>query len=33
MDSGVSGKGLENAPGLQKPFNPNSQAGKHAGKK
>jgi len=33
IESGVSGKGLENAPGLQKPFNPKSQAGKHAGKK
>ncbi len=31
--SGVPGKGLENAPGLQKPFNPKSQAAKHAGKK
>ena len=25
-DSGVPGKGLDKAPGLQKPFNPNSQA-------
>ena len=33
IESGVPGKGLENAPGLQKPFNPKSQAGKHAGKK
>jgi len=33
MGSGVLGKGLENAPGLQKPFNSNSQAGEHAGKK
>ena len=33
IESGVPGKGLKNAPGLQKPFNPNSQAGKHAGKK
>jgi len=33
VDSGVLGKGLETAPGLQKPFNPNSQAGEHAGKK
>jgi len=33
MDGGVPGKGLENAPGLQKPFNPNSQAAEHAGKK
>jgi len=31
--SGVPGKGLETAPGLQKPFNPESQAAKHAGKK
>ena len=31
--SGVPGKGLESAPGLQKQFNPNSQAGGHAGKK
>jgi hypothetical protein len=31
--SGVPGKGIESAPGLQKPFNPNSQAGEHAGKK
>jgi len=31
--SGVPGKGLENAPGLQKPFNPKSQAEKNAGKK
>ncbi|HUW24019.1 MAG TPA: DUF5011 domain-containing protein [Patescibacteria group bacterium] len=31
--SGVPGNGLENAPGLQKPFNPNSQAGQNAGKK
>lgn len=30
---GVPGKGIENAPGLQKPFNPNSQASEHAGKK
>ena len=33
MDSGVPGKGLKNAPGLQKPFNPKSKAGEHAGKK
>ena len=33
IESGVPGKGLENAPGLQKPFNPKSQADKHAGKK
>jgi len=32
-DSGVPGKGLDKAPGLQKPFNPNSKAGEHAGKK
>ena len=32
-DSGVPGKGLDKAPGLQKPFNPNSQAGNNAGKK
>ena len=32
-DSGVPGKGLEKAPGQQKPFNPNSKAGEHAGKK
>ena len=33
IESGVSGKGLENASGLQKSFNPKSQADKHAGKK
>ncbi len=33
IDSGVPGKGLESAPGLQKPFNPKSQAEEHAGKK
>ncbi len=33
IESGVPGNGLENAPGLQKSFNPRSQAGKHAGKK
>jgi len=33
MNSGVPGKGLEKAPGLQKPFNPNSQADEHAGMK
>lgn len=33
IDSEVPGQGLENAPGLQKPFNPNSKAGEHAGKK
>jgi len=32
-DSGIPGKGLENAPGLQKPFNLNSQADEHAGMK
>ena len=32
-DSGVPGKGLENAPGLQKEFNPNSAASEHAGKR
>lgn len=32
-DSGIPGKGLENAPGLQKPFNPNSKADEHAGMK
>ena len=32
-DSGIPGKGLDKAPGLQKPFNPNSQAGNNAGKK
>lgn len=31
--SGVLGKGIENAPGLQKPFNPKSQATENAGKK
>ena len=30
--SGVPGKGLDTAPGLQKPFNLGSQAGDHAGK-
>ena len=30
---GVPGKGLDKAPGQQKPFNPNSKAGEHAGKK
>lgn len=33
MCSGVPGNGLENAPGLQKPFNEKSQAAEHAGKK
>jgi len=32
-DNGVPGKGLDKAPGLQKPFNPDSKAGEHAGKK
>ncbi len=32
-DSGVPGKGLDKAPGLQKPFNPDSKAEDHAGKK
>jgi len=32
-ESGVPGKGLDKAPGLQKPFNPNSKAGENAGKK
>jgi len=31
--SGVPGEGLDKAPGLQKPFNPNSKAADHAGKK
>jgi len=31
--SGVPGKGIKNAPGLQKPFNPKSQAANNAGKK
>jgi len=31
--SGVPGKGIDKAPGLQKPFNPNSQASENAGKK
>ena len=31
--SGVPGKGIDKAPGLQKPFNDNSQAAEHAGKK
>jgi len=31
--SGVPGKGISKAPGLQKPFNPKSQAAEHAGKK
>jgi len=33
IDSEVPGQGLDKAPGLQKPFNPNSKAGEHAGKK
>ncbi len=31
--SGVHGKGINHAPGLQKPFNPNSKAAENAGKK
>ena len=31
--SGVPGKGIDTAPGLQKLFNPKSQAAEHAGKK
>jgi len=31
--SRVPGKGIDTAPGLQKPFNPKSQAAEHAGKK
>ena len=31
--SGVPGKGIKKAPGLQKLFNPKSQAAEHAGKK
>lgn len=31
--SGVPGKGIDKAPGLQKPFNHKSQASEHAGKK
>ena len=31
--SGVTGKGISKAPGLQKPFNPKSEAAEHAGKK
>lgn len=30
---GVPGKGIDKAPGLQKPFNPKSQAAEHAGNK
>lgn len=30
--SGVPGRGISTAPGLQKPFNPKSQAAEHAGK-
>ncbi len=33
IKSGVPGVGLVNAPGLQKPFNPNSRAAERAGKK
>jgi hypothetical protein len=32
-NNGVPGKGIEHAPGLQKPFNPKSKAEEHAGKK
>jgi uncharacterized repeat protein (TIGR01451 family) len=32
-DRGVPGKGIDNAPGLQKPFNPKSQAFENAGQK
>jgi len=32
-ESGVSGKGIDTAPGLQKPFNPKSKAAERAGKK
>jgi len=32
-DSGVPGKGLDKASGLQKPFNPDSRAGDNAGRK
>ena len=31
--SGVHGKGIDKAPGLQKPFNPKSKAAEHAGQK
>jgi len=31
--SGVPGKGIDHAPGLQKPFNPNSNASENAGMK
>jgi len=33
INSGVLGKGLDSAPGLDKPFNPKSQAGENAGQK
>ncbi len=33
INSGVPGKGLDTAPGQQKPFNPKSQASENAGKK
>jgi len=33
INSGVPGKGLDTAPGQQKPFNPKSQASVHAGMK
>ncbi|MBA7518060.1 hypothetical protein ES705_10125 [subsurface metagenome] len=32
-ENGVPGRGLDKAKGLQKPFNPNSKADEHAGKK
>jgi len=32
-NSGILGKGIDNAPGLQKAFNPNSKAAERAGKK
>ena len=32
-DSVISGKGLENAPGLRKPFNSKAQAGENSGMK
>jgi hypothetical protein len=33
IGSGIEGTGLSTAPGLMKPFNPNSKAAEHAGKK
>lgn len=32
-EKGIPGKGIENAPGLQKPFNPKSKAAENVGKK